>query len=156
VDGRKRRRPLQDYEGTIRFDSKNPTAIQVDVTVYTNSVDSRNADRDNAIRSHDMLNVGKFPTMAFHSVKATATSVSELAVEGDLTIKASTKRISVPVKILGVHYTGEYDGTVAGFETTFVIDRNDFGATGWPALIGKDVTIHMLIGASDKNETVSR
>jgi polyisoprenoid-binding protein YceI len=146
---------FKDFEGTIHFDQKKPAAIQVEFTVYTNSVDSRNSDRDNAIRSRDMLHVAKFPTMMFHSVKATALSETELSVEGDCTIKATTKRITVPVKLLGVQYTGDYDGTVAGFETTFVIDRNDFGATGWPALIGKDVTIHMLIGASDKPNSAS-
>jgi hypothetical protein len=69
---------------------------------------------------------------------------------GDITIRGIAKRITIPVKVTGVAFAGSEIGQIAGFESEFVINREDFGvAKGWD-VIGKDVTINLLVGASSK------
>jgi hypothetical protein len=73
-----------------------------------------------------------------------------LALTGDLTIRDVTKRIAIPVKVR----PGYQEGGAAAptFETTFEIDRTDFGLNGSPkwsgmnVSIAKNVEIHIAIG----------
>jgi polyisoprenoid-binding protein YceI len=71
-------------------------------------------------------------------------------VEGDLTIHGITKHVTVPVKVIGVRAMPGI-GDFAGFETTFNIDRRDFGVLGsrWSGntvAIEPTVVIHLIIG----------
>jgi polyisoprenoid-binding protein YceI len=71
-------------------------------------------------------------------------------VTGDLTIRGVTKRITVPVRLLGLNKEGKTER--AGFETSFKIDRRAFGVTGgrWvagaPGVLGNEVTIRVIAG----------
>ncbi len=61
-----------------------------------------------------------------------------------------TKRVTVPVKIIGVRVMPDI-GDFAGFETTFNIDRRDFGVLGsrWSGntmAIDPTVVLHLIIG----------
>lgn len=141
---------FKDFNGTIRYDESNPRATQVEFTIQTASVDSRNENRDGAIRGEEFLNVKQYPTMTFKSTNAWMKGKDSLFADGDITIRGVTKRITIPVKVTGVANAGREIGTVAGFESTFAINREDFGvARGWD-VIGKDVTINLLIGAGSK------
>ncbi|MCI0706450.1 MAG: YceI family protein [Ignavibacteriae bacterium] len=147
---------FKDFDGTIQFDPSNPSATTVDFTIQAASIDSRNEGRDRALRSQEFFNVSQYPTLTFKSVSATPLDKSTVEVTGDITIRGVTKRIVVPVKVLGVNHTGRDIGTLAGFEATFTINREDFRvADGWD-IIGKEATIHLLIGAGTKPTTARR
>jgi len=146
---------FKDFAGTIIYDPKNPVASQVEFTVQANSIDSRNADRDGALRSKEFFNVAQYPTLGFKSRQVAKKSADTLLVTGDLTMRGVTKPITIPVKLLGVNRVGDM-GLLAGFESTFVINREDFGiAAGWD-IIGKEATIHLLIGAGSSGRQASR
>ncbi|HMC22983.1 MAG TPA: YceI family protein, partial [Thermoanaerobaculia bacterium] len=73
------------------------------------------------------------------------------ALSGDLTIHGVTRRVRFPVTPLGVRDFPKI-GKLAGFETTFTINRRDFGVMGnrWgavPGVLSDDVEIHIIIGA---------
>jgi polyisoprenoid-binding protein YceI len=141
---------FKEFDGTILYDPENPTMTTVDFTVYTGSVDSRNSGRDNAIRSEEIMNVKDYPTMTFKSLQVKALAKDSLSIEGILTMRGIAKRVTVPVKVAGMNYVSEI-GTMIGYETTFAVNREEFGiAKNWD-VIGKDVTIHLLIGASSKD-----
>jgi len=69
-------------------------------------------------------------------------------VTGDLTIRGVKKRVTVPVRLLGV----SPDRRRAGFETEFTINRRDFGVNGarWssgaPGVLGDQVTVRIIAG----------
>jgi polyisoprenoid-binding protein YceI len=70
-----------------------------------------------------------------------------------LTIHGATKPVDVIVAVNGVNEV-EHVGRLAGFETTFHIDRTTYGVNGskWSGgklLISPDVEIHMAIAAAD-------
>lgn len=141
---------FQDYSGTLTYDPENPPASAIDVTVQSASLDTRNGGRDNVLRSDDFFDVKKYPTLSFHSSQVAATGTDQLNVTGDLTIHGVTKRITVPVHVIGVRVMAGI-GDFAGFETTFSIDRRDYGVLGtrWSGnsmAIDPTVTIHLIIG----------
>lgn len=140
-----------DFAGTIKYDAQNPAASSVEFTVQATSINTDNADRDNHLRSADFFDVQKQPTWTFVSTKVARKDADTLDVTGDLTIKGTTKRITIPVELLGSMKTPR--GEKAGFETSFTIDRKDYGIewnrvldTGG-AVLGNDVKITIAIEA---------
>lgn len=140
-----------DFSGTIKYDAQNPAASSVEFTVQSTSINTDNADRDNHLRSADFFDVAKHPTWSFVSNKVARKDADTLDVTGDLTIKGVTKRITIPVELLGSMKTPR--GEKAGFETSFTIDRKDYGIewnrvldTGG-AVLGNDVKVTIAIEA---------
>ncbi|MEX2115880.1 MAG: YceI family protein [Bacteroidota bacterium] len=142
---------FRDFDGTIQYDPRKPLSTQVQFTIRAASIDSRNESRDDALRSEEFFHVTKYPTLSFSSTGILSAQDGILNVEGDLTIRGIKKRVTIPVKVLGVTNAGSELGTLVGFESTFVINREDFRVgEGW-GVIGKEATIHLLIGAGSGN-----
>jgi polyisoprenoid-binding protein YceI len=141
---------FQDFSGTLSYDPANPAACAIDVTAQAASLDTRNSTRDQVLRSDDFFDVAKYPTLAFHNTSIASTGPDSLSVTGDLTIHGITRRVTVPVRVIGARVMPGI-GDFAGFETTFTIDRRDFGVLGtrWSGnkvAIDPSVVIHLLIG----------
>src|SRR5262249_731480 len=127
-------------------------------------VDTNDAGRDGVLRSDDFFDVQRYPTMRFVSRRVNERSPNTLAVSGELTIHGVTKPIDVLVTVNGVNNV-DHVGRLAGFETTFHIDRRAFNVNGskWSGgklLISPDVEVHLAIAAADHalytHEAVSR
>lgn len=141
---------FQDFTGTLTYSVQDPAKCKIDVTVQAASLDTRSSGRDKVLRSDDFFDVEKFPTLSFHSTTVKATGQETYDVEGDLTIHGITKHVTVPVKMIGVRMMPGI-GDFAGFETTFNIDRRDFGVLGsrWSGnkmAIDPTVALHLIIG----------
>lgn len=141
---------FQEFTGTLTYDPANPPSSTIDVTVQSASLDTRNSTRDGVLRSDDFFDVAKFPTLSFRSTSVVSTGADSLSVTGNLTIHGVTKRLTVPVHVVGARVMPGI-GDFAGFETSFVIDRRDFGVLGtrWSGnkiAIDPVVAIHLIIG----------
>jgi polyisoprenoid-binding protein YceI len=141
---------FQDFRGNLTYSAQDPSKCKIDVTVQAASLDTRNWVRDRELRSDDFFDVEQYPTLSFRSTEVTAADKATYNVEGDLTIHGVTKHISVPVKVIGVRMMPGI-GDFAGFETTFSIDRRDFGVLGsrWSGntlAIDPTVVLHLIIG----------
>ena len=141
---------FRDFDGTIELDPRNPAGTKVDIVINTSSIDSRNDSRDRALRSEDFFHVTRYPTMTFKSVGVKPKERDTLLVEGDLTIRGMTKRVIVPVRLAGVNRVGGELGTLVGFESEFVINREDFNIGEDWSIIDKNARIHLLIGAGSR------
>ena len=142
---------FHEFDGEIRYDPVDPTRSHVNMTVNVGSIDTRVENRDKTVRSDDFFDVDHYPTMTFTSTSVAAGADNTLQVTGDLTIRGVTRRITIPVKMLGRN-TVPNVGELAGFETSFVIDRTEFGVNGtrWSGgklVLSKEVAIHLTIGA---------
>jgi polyisoprenoid-binding protein YceI len=140
---------FKDFDGVLKYDKANPAASSVSFTVQAKSIDTDNDDRDNHLRSPDFFDVEKFPTLTFTSTSVKAADADTLEVTGDLTIKGVTKKVTIPVDILGSVKTPR--GEKAGFETSFKLDRKEYGIT-WNraldtggAVLGDDVKVNISI-----------
>ena len=58
---------FSDVEGTAHIDGTNLSASTVEVTIQAASIDTRNDDRDNHLRSNDFLAMDEHPTITFTS-----------------------------------------------------------------------------------------
>ena len=116
---------FRDFDGVIKYDKANPAASSVEFTVRAASIDTTNNDRDEHLRSKDFFDVQKFPTLTFTSTQVVPKDATTLDVTGNLTLHGVTKPVTFPISLLGTVKTPR--GEKAGFETTFKIDRKEFG-----------------------------
>jgi polyisoprenoid-binding protein YceI len=140
---------FREFTGDISYDPVNPAATQVDLTVYTDSVNLDNVEQEDLLRSDEFFDVERHPTMHFASTAVAPEAAGELSVTGDLTIRGITRRLTVPIRVM----PQDTDGTTT-FDTTFQIDRTQFGLIGggprsreFKVSIGRNVAIHMAIAA---------
>ncbi len=141
---------FQDFQGQLTYDPQHPEKSRVEVTVQATSIDTRESTRDKVLRSDDFFDVEKYPTLSFQSISAVPTGRDALDVTGDLMIRGVTHRITIPVKVLGVQEMPNI-GSFVGFETSFTIDRRDYGVLGsrWSGgklAIDNTVYIHLILG----------
>jgi polyisoprenoid-binding protein YceI len=143
---------FRDFAGTIRYDKQSPTAASVSFTLEAASIDTANADRDTHLRSADFFDAERYPHLTFTATSVRVKDPKTLEITGDLTLKGITKRLTLPVQILGTVATPQ--GEKIGFETSFTVNRKDFGLTwnrvleGGGALLGDDVRITVAVEAS--------
>ena len=71
-----------DVAGLVTVDPDDPRAVTVDVTLQTASIDTRQEQRDNHLRSADFFDAEKFPVITFRGNRVeairTRTSVSSV------------------------------------------------------------------------------
>ncbi|HEX6323110.1 MAG TPA: YceI family protein [Vicinamibacterales bacterium] len=137
---------FSEFEGAIQFDEAAPERSSVTLTIQTASIDTSQPDRDVHLRSDDFFGVERFPTLTFVSTGITKTGANTYDVEGDLTIRDVTKRVTLPVAFLGTAKDPWGQERIA-FETELTINRKDYGLM-WNAaletggfLVGDDVKI---------------
>jgi polyisoprenoid-binding protein YceI len=146
-----------DYDGTINFDPKNPTAAKVKVTIQAKSISTGVEKRDGHLRSPDFFDVAKFPTLTFVSTKVEkGADDSHFKVTGDLTIHGVTKSVVLDTEFGGTDNAMGAD--IVGFSATTKIDRRVFGltwgeemmSTAKNLMVGNDVTINIEVAGMDK------
>ncbi|HUO10856.1 MAG TPA: YceI family protein [Phycisphaerae bacterium] len=87
--------------------------------------------------------------LTFKSTAAKKIDDTTLEVTGDLTIHGVTKSITVKIAMTG---TGKdmKGNPVIGFESTFTVNRNDFGIKEFPGVLGDDVTFTISLEGDKK------
>lgn len=147
----KREGRFTDFTGQLSYDAARPRNTRVDLTVFTSSVDMNDQEQTNILRSADFFDVDRFPTMHFVSSAAAVAPDGAGTLTGDLTIRGITKRITVPVRLASSTAGAQQ---VPVFETTFQIDRTEFGLNGTPrwggvkVSIGRKVQVHIAVAAA--------
>lgn len=112
-------------EGTFNIDEANPSASVLNITIDAGSIDSNNGKRDEHLKSPDFFSAKEFPSITFVGKEFKKGTGSTYEVKGDLTVRGTTKSITVNVEDTG-RGTAR-NGAVAGVGATFTINRGDFG-----------------------------
>ena len=118
---------FEDFNATVETENENFNDAVINFTAQTDSISTKNNDRDAHLRSDDFFNAEAYPELTFKSK-----SFDGSALIGDLTIRDITKEVSLDVDFNGVA-VDPYGQTKAGFEVTGSINRKDFNLT-WNAI----------------------
>lgn len=146
-----------DFSGQIDV-AEDPFASRANAEIAVASIDTRKEERDAHIRSHEIMDTERYPTMSF-----TTTGVSparrgahapqpRLNVDGLLTIRGVTNPVRLLTEFYGVG-VDQYGGTRAGFTATTTINREDYGIAfniplqGEQVLLGGRIDIALEIQA---------
>ena len=143
---------FNEFEGTATIDGETPSNSSVQVTIKVESIDTRNAQRDEHIRTNDFLDVATYPQITFVSTSVEHDSGNDFRVTGDLTIRGVSKSVTIPLEYQG-SASDPFGNARIGFEGSVVINRKDWGVN-WNAaleaggvLVSEKVTLEFEISA---------
>jgi polyisoprenoid-binding protein YceI len=133
--------------GTLTLDESYLAHSSVEALIEAASIETRDAQRDAHLKSADFFHVEKFPTLSFKSTRLTLVRDGELAIEGELTIRGVTRKVTFTVEGPTLPAKDPWGNTRVAVSATTKINRKDFGLT-WNAaletggiLVGDEVTI---------------
>jgi len=133
--------------GVLHHAEGDPTKSSVEALIEAASIESREPQRDAHLKSADFLHVEKFPSLSFKSSDIKVVGEGELKVDGDLTIRGVTRKVTFAVEGPTPPTKDPWGNTRIATSATTKINRKDFGLT-WNAaletggiLVGDEVTI---------------
>lgn len=119
--------------GTVTVDEDDPKSAKVDVRIDTKSIDTRQQQRDDHLRSADFFDVATYPEIRFVSKRIDGDPRGAFKLTGDLTIRGATREITLDVTNEGIG-DDPWGNLRAGFSATGKISRGNFGLTWNQAL----------------------
>ena len=109
------------FSATLESEDETFDHVKAEVVIQTDSINTKNPDRDGHLKSDDFFNAEAFPEIRFESTHCTGTELT-----GKLTIRDVTKEITLSVTNNGVA-VDPYGQTKVGFELSGEISRKEFG-----------------------------
>ncbi len=119
--------------GSAQINSADMTKSTVEVTIEAGSLNTREPQRDEHLRSSDFFDVAKFPTLTFRSKRVEALGAEDFKVVGDLTIHGVTKEVTLDVEGPTPSVKDPWGNIRAGVTASAKINRKDFGLV-WNAV----------------------
>ena len=134
--------PLESINGTatgisgkVLFDPENPAAVKGRIIVTASSLHVANPTMKQHLHGDGWLDVTKYPEMTFEVTGAknvkTDGNTSAADITGKLTVKGTTREITVPVKLTylkdKLKARSGKEGDLLVLRTSFVIKRSDYG-----------------------------
>ena len=137
--------------GTITVPAGADVPTELDVTIETASIDTREEQRDGHLKSPDFFDAATYPQITFRSTRIDG-SADSFKATGDLTMHGVTQSVELDVTFEGRAVDG-YGNARIGYEAHTKISRKDFGLTwnqaleagGWA--ISDEVKIELNIEA---------
>ena len=143
---------FKSYKGILDLDTQDITRSRISGDIDVTSIDTREGQRDDHLRSGDFFDAGNHPTIQFQSKRIEHVEGDEYRVVGDLSIRGVTKEVVLEAEYAGIH-KDPWGGTRTGFTVTGSINRKDFGMSFNAALetggvlVGDKVKLELEIEA---------
>jgi polyisoprenoid-binding protein YceI len=133
--------------GTVSYDKADPAKSSVEATIDATTIDTRDEKRDAHLKSADFFDVANHPTITFKSTKVEKAGDGKLKVTGNLTIRGTTKPVTLDVEGPSQEIKDPWGNTRIAATATTRINRKDFGVSWNKTLdnggtvVSEDVTI---------------
>jgi polyisoprenoid-binding protein YceI len=134
------------FKGTVTTEGDDAATAKIDVTIDTASIDTRDAKRDEHLRSADFFDAANQPTIRFVSTGVEKAG-SGLKLKGDLTMRGVTKPVVLDVTEVTQAIADGWGGRRVGVQATTKLNRKEFGVSWNKALdaggvvVGDEVTV---------------
>ena len=133
------------FEAEIDFDPQAPEAGRVRAVIDVGSIATGNPERDATVKGPEWLGAEAHPEAVFEGQGFEPTGDGAYDLPGTLTLKGTTRDVTLPVTITLNGERAEAEGTIA-------IDRTNFevGTGQWAAgsVVGKEVGIVLDLEAA--------
>jgi polyisoprenoid-binding protein YceI len=143
---------FNDFEGILHIDGEHPENSSGRVTIQAKSIDTRNDQRDEHLRSNDFLDMANNPEITFVSTSVEQTGENTFKVTGDLTIRGVTKPVTMDFEFTG-SAVDPFGNVRIGLEGTTVLNRKDWGVSwnaaleGGGVLVSEKITLEIEVSA---------
>ncbi|MFI1153931.1 YceI family protein [Streptomyces sp. NPDC020817] len=147
---------FHQFDGTAHLDGGDPTRSTAQVVIKTESIDTGVEQRDQHLRTNDFLNAPEYPDITFRTTSVEPHSDTEYRVTGDLTIKGTTRPVTIDFEYTG-NAVDPYGNLRVGLEGSVTISRKEYGVSwnaaleGGGVLVGDKVTLEFDVSAIKQN-----
>lgn len=132
--------------GAVVYDKEGKMG-SVDITIDTRSVNTGSALFNQHIQGEDFLDTAKYPTVTFKSSKVVFDGDKPVSIEGDLTMKGVTKRVTLTVtRFLAAPHPIQKKDTI-GADAYTIVKRSDFNMGKYAPAVSDEVRIDIAIEA---------
>ena len=105
---------------------EDPATSSVEATIDIAAVESGDPKRDEHLRSADFFDAEKYPYVTFRSTRVDDHGDGEFTLEGELTVKDTTRPVTLQGEYLGSQ-ASPWGDTRVGFTAETEINRKDWG-----------------------------
>lgn len=124
---------FEAFSGEVVFDPQQPAAAKISASIDVASINTREEKRDGHLKSADFFDAEAHPLMTFVSRSVRAVK-SGYEVVGDLTIRGTTREITLAVGDVTSEHVDPWGQRRIGASASTAIRRSDFGMTWNTAL----------------------
>ncbi len=149
---------FKEYKASVYTTGEDFLTTEIDFWMDPNSIDTRDAHRDNHLRSTDFFDATHYKEITFQSKSISGEGKNgNYELWGDLTIKGITRKIKLDVKMEGMA-TDPTGSRKAGFIISGDINRKDWDINwntpldGGGVLVGETVSIHCEVELMKQKE----
>jgi len=132
---------FKGLKGNIEFDAAKPEQSKFDISVDVNTINTGIGARDNHLKKEAYFDVAKYSTMKFSATKVAASSTpGTYVVYGNLTIKNTTKAVSIP-------FTATPQSSGLLFKGEFKLNRRDYGVGSNSISMSDNLIVYLSVFA---------
>jgi polyisoprenoid-binding protein YceI len=139
------------FKGSIESASDDFNNAQISFEIDATSINTDNEKRDRHLNSEDFFYSEKYPRLKFVSTNFSRVEDNKYLLEGELTMRGVTKKVTLDVLYGGIIDNDGYGNTKAGFIVSGNLNRMDYGIA-WNAktehdtwIVGEDVNIQVKL-----------
>lgn len=139
---------FERFTGTVDFNEEHPAQSSVDVQIEAASINTKEAKRDEHLRSADFLAADQYPYLTFKSQRVEVVDENHGKIHGDLTIRGISRPVALDVEYSGMAKS-PWGTMSAGFTASTKISRKEWGLE-WNAaletggvLVGDEIKINI-------------
>ena len=130
------------FSTQLDYDAKNPAAGRLDVTVQIGSLATQDKDRDDTLKSGDLLAAEKFPTAHYSATSFAKNASGGLEALGKLTLRGVTRDLRVPLQIRATAGGLELSGEVTIKRLDYGVGQGEWKSTD---MVGDDVKLQYKV-----------
>lgn len=144
---------FHQFEASIEADPTDLTTADIEFAIDLASVDTRNSDRDNHLKSADFFDGENHPKLLFKARKIVRTGEDEYEITGDVTLRGVTRSETFKATFEGAG-KDPWGNEKVGFSASGSLKRSDYGLTynavleTGGVLIGDEVKVSIEIEAA--------
>lgn len=131
------------FEASLSGDPANPGASVVEAIIDIASLNVANPDFEAQLMGPDWFDASRHPQAIFRSRTVRLTGASTAEVEGDLTLRGTTRPVVLTVRFNGSAFDRLRRADVAGFSASAEINRSEFGISRFSGLITDTVRLEI-------------
>jgi polyisoprenoid-binding protein YceI len=140
--------------GVLIYDTRKPVAereASIHVVIDATSLKPITFDNDNKrqlLRGPEFFHVDKFPTIEFRSTKFRFEDEKLIAIDGTVQLRGLMRPASLTVKKSQCEPASEGKPARCTAHTEWVVNRFEFGMTGWAKTVSDEVVISVDLVAT--------
>jgi len=129
----------------MTYDEKNLAGSRLTVTVQIGSLTTQDKDRDDSIKSADLLDAAKFPTARYTATSLARNAGGAIEAVGKLQLHGVTRDLRVPLQIRSTASGIEISGQTSIKRLDYGVGQGDLKSTEW---VGDEVKLQFKVPLS--------